>query len=75
MSSSHGADLFSLADKCVLITGGAGLLGKVFSQALVDAGANLAIIDLNRDEAESAARQIRKSSKQRVVAIGCDITS
>lgn len=75
MSSSHGADLFSLADKCVLITGGAGLLGKVFSQALVDAGANLAIIDLNHEEAESAARQIRKSSKQRVVAIGCDITS
>jgi len=75
MSSSQSTDLFSLANKSVLISGGAGLLGRVFSQALVDAGADLAIIDLNQDAADSTARQIRKSSKQRVIAIGCDITS
>ena len=40
-------DTFSLEGRVGIVTGGARGLGLVMGQAMVDSGANLAIVDLN----------------------------
>ncbi|OQE40222.1 hypothetical protein PENCOP_c006G07748 [Penicillium coprophilum] len=49
---------FSLEKKVSVVTGGARGLGLVMGQGLVASGSDLAIIDLNKDEAESAAASL-----------------
>lgn len=44
--------------KVVVVTGGARGLGLVMSQGLVESGAEVAICDLNRDEAERQAEEL-----------------
>lgn len=75
VNTKKSGELFSLANKVVVVTGGAGLLGQVFCQALVDVGAHVAIVDLNLESAETVAKRINKSDAQRVIAVGSDITS
>jgi len=75
VNTKKSGELFSLANKVVVVTGGAGLLGQVFCQALVDVGANVAIVDLDLASAETVAKRINKSEAQRVIAVGSDITS
>ena len=75
VNTKKSGELFSLANKVVVVTGGAGLLGQVFCQALVDVGAHIAIVDLDLASAETVAKRINKSDEQRVIAFGSDITS
>ena len=75
VSTKKSSELFSLSNKVVVVTGGAGLLGQVFCQALADVGAHVAIVDLDLASAETAAKKINKSDTQKVVAFGSDITS
>jgi NAD(P)-dependent dehydrogenase (short-subunit alcohol dehydrogenase family) len=75
VNTKKSGELFSLANKVVVVTGGAGLLGQVFCQALVDVGAHVAIVDLDLASAETVAKRINKSDAQRVIAVGSDITS
>ena len=75
VNTKKSGELFSLANKVVVVTGGAGLLGQVFCQALVDVGAHVAIVDLNLESAETVAKRINKSEAQKVVTLGSDITS
>ena len=75
VSTKKSSELFSLSNKVVVVTGGAGLLGQVFCQALVDVGAHVAIVDLDLASAETAAKRINKSDTQRVIAFESDITS
>ncbi|KAL4980504.1 hypothetical protein BDW66DRAFT_56091 [Aspergillus desertorum] len=49
---------FSLEDRVTLVTGGARGLGLVMGQAIVASGSDLAIVDLNREEAEESARKL-----------------
>ena len=75
VGTKKSSELFSLANKVVVVTGGAGLLGQVFCQGLVDVGAHVAIVDLDLASAETAAKKINKSDAQKVVAFESDITS
>ena len=75
VGTKKSSELFSLSNKVVVVTGGAGLLGQVFCQALADVGAHVAIVDLDLASAETAAKSINKSDTQKVVAFGSDITS
>jgi len=51
-------ELFSLEDKVSVVTGGARGLGLVMGQALVSSGSDLAIVDLNKGEAEIQAKRL-----------------
>lgn len=55
---------FSLEGRVAVITGGARGLGLVMGQALVASGADLAIVDLNKEEAEHSAAQLVETFKK-----------
>ncbi len=52
-------DRFSLKDRVILLTGGAGLYGRGLSMDLAAAGADLVIASRNRDGCEQVAAEIR----------------
>jgi NAD(P)-dependent dehydrogenase (short-subunit alcohol dehydrogenase family) len=75
VSDRKNDDLFDLTGKVAVVTGGAGLLGQVFCQALVTAGANVAIIDIDKNKADETAKNINIKKNQSVLAFACDIAS
>jgi NAD(P)-dependent dehydrogenase (short-subunit alcohol dehydrogenase family) len=62
-----------LTGQVVLITGGSRGLGRAFAQALLAAGARVAIIDILAAELHETAAQLRSAANQ-VVAIRADVT-
>lgn len=48
-----------LTRKTVVITGAGGVIGGIFAKALAQAGAKVALLDLNREAAEKIAEEIR----------------
>jgi len=52
---------FSLEGRVGIVTGGARGLGLVMSQAMVISGADVAIVDLNKEEAEKQAQELMAS--------------
>lgn len=73
--AQQSPDIFSLAGKIVIVTGGAGLLGKVFCHALAGAGASVAIGDIDETAAKLAASQIAKSTSTKTLGFACDVSS
>ncbi|KAL9081344.1 MAG: hypothetical protein Q9159_007342 [Coniocarpon cinnabarinum] len=54
---------FSLQGKTGIVTGGARGLGLVMSQALIISGADVAIVDMNKDEADRQAKSLLETFK------------
>ncbi|MEK3854452.1 oxidoreductase [Cytobacillus sp. FSL H8-0458] len=68
-------DLFSLRGKNILLTGGAGLVGSGFAEALYSYGANVIIGDKDRKNAETLInRTKKKNSKNKMIFKYLDIT-
>lgn len=61
-----------LTGKTVVITGGAGVLGAAFGQALAETGARIAIIDLNEEAAEKVTAEIRTAGHQ-AIAVAANV--
>jgi len=71
-------DRFSLAGKTALVTGAAQGIGKAFAIALAEAGAAVAILDINKEMAESTAHEIGclpGIDSENIVSFPCDVTS
>jgi len=49
---------FSLDEKVIIITGGCGLIGRVFAEACAQYGANVVIADISDAEPESFAKEL-----------------
>lgn len=61
---------FDLTGKVALVTGGAGILGKHFCAGLLDAGAKVAVVDIDASAAESVAAHLGAGA----YGFGCDVS-
>ena len=66
-------DKFSLEGRTALVTGGAGLLGRQFTQALGEAGANVVVADLNLGQASVHAQTLAGAGLN-AMAVQVDVT-
>lgn len=65
-------ELFDLSGKVAIVTGGAQGIGKATALLLAKAGADVAIGDLKKDEAELVAEEVRKLGRK-AVAVACNV--
>ena len=63
-----------LDGKCGFVTGGARGIGKCTATGFAEAGADVAIVDLDLETAQKTADEIAKATGRRTIAIGCDVT-
>lgn len=65
----------SLKGKKIYVTGGAQGLGKAMATAVAEAGADVAIVDINGDKAQQTADEIAKATGQKVISVKTDVTN
>lgn len=63
-----------LDGKRIFVTGGARGIGKSVAAAFAEAGADLAIVDVDLKEAEKTAEELARTHERRVIAVKCDVT-
>ena len=66
-------DRFKLDDKTAFVTGGGQGIGRGLALALAQAGADVAIMDLNEETANKVAQEIKEIGRRSLVYIG-DVT-
>jgi 2-deoxy-D-gluconate 3-dehydrogenase len=69
----HIQERFDLSGRVAVITGGAGLLGAEFCRTLAEAGASVAVVDLNAASANGTADMLKKNGYH-ALAVPTDIT-
>ena len=74
MNADSQYDFSSLKGKTAVITGGAGILGKHFSEGLARCGSHVVIVDLNKKEGEMIARDLTRRYGQQCINIVCDVS-
>jgi NAD(P)-dependent dehydrogenase (short-subunit alcohol dehydrogenase family) len=76
LDSKNILERFSLKGKVALVTGGGQGIGRAFAHALADAGADVAVVDLNLANAEEVAAEIiTRNPKSKAIAIKTDVTN
>jgi len=64
---------FKLDGRTALVTGGGQGIGRALAHGLAEAGANVAIVDVNNETAESTAHELTEKGVE-AMAIQCDVT-
>ncbi len=73
MSAIRANELFDLAGKVAIVTGGAGGIGAVYGRALVEAGAAVALADLDGAGAAARAAEL-EADGHRALGVRLDVT-
>ncbi|NLW71966.1 MAG: SDR family oxidoreductase [Chloroflexi bacterium] len=72
--TSEFAKAYDFSGQCVIITGGAGVLGSEMVGALLEVGANVAIFDINLQNAQKVADRLNSDSKPgRAMPFQCNV--
>ena len=66
--------LFDLTGKVAIITGGAGDIGVVYAEALVEAGASVVIADIDRERAQQVADELKANGGE-AIGVHLDVRS
>jgi len=67
-------DMFKLDGKVAYVTGGAQGIGYAFSEALAEAGADVAVVDINEEAATAAATKLADQTGRTVKPYKVDVT-
>jgi NAD(P)-dependent dehydrogenase (short-subunit alcohol dehydrogenase family) len=67
--------LFDLSGRTAVITGASGILGRHFSFGLAEAGANIALIDIQSKAVEELASEIAQKYDVKVQGFVCDVSN
>ena len=67
--------IYDLTGKVIIITGGAGLLGRMHAEAVGEAGGNPVLVDLKEAEAKSIAKKISQRYNVKTLGVKSDITN
>ncbi|MGA9192688.1 MAG: SDR family oxidoreductase [Anaerolineales bacterium] len=74
MSERDVRSRFDLSGRTVIITGGAGLLGKSHGHALATAGASVVLADILGEQARLAADEVAQASGAEVLSVQVDVS-
>ena len=66
--------LFGLDGQAVVVVGGAGRIGRALCRALAEAGAEVAVVDLDQAAAESLVDELHESTGRSAIAVAADLT-
>jgi NAD(P)-dependent dehydrogenase (short-subunit alcohol dehydrogenase family) len=69
-----GIKLFDLAGKAAVVTGGSKGLGYAMAAGLASAGANVVLVNRNKEEGEQSARELQKTFGTKVSFIAADVS-
>ena len=74
-SRATSSGRFSIDDQIAVVTGACGKLGPIWIEALVDAGARVAALELPGASASPAFRALEQCASDRIQRFDCDITN
>ena len=69
------SDLFDLRGRVAIVTGGGAGLGRVFADALAEAGASVVVCGRNAERCEQAAAEIAEVHGVSAIGMRCDVRS
>lgn len=69
----HVLDLFSLENRVAVVTGGAGKYGRIFCEALSEAGARVGICSRDVDKCKRFAEELQSRTGSEAVGLGFDL--
>ena len=74
MSDTAFSNLFDLAGKVALVTGGTGIQGTRLTRGLAANGADVAVVDLDEDAANELAKDLSSEYGVRAIGVACDVS-
>ena len=72
--SSPTLDKFDLKGRVALVTGGAGMLGRQFTRALLSVGAKVVVADLAPEQATAAANEASTEMAGEAIGLAADVS-
>jgi NAD(P)-dependent dehydrogenase (short-subunit alcohol dehydrogenase family) len=67
------SNLFDISGRTAVITGGAGILGRTFVRGFVEEGANVVLVDRDRQAIEALMDVLASDLRHQVLPIVCDV--